>query len=304
MHRKKILITGAKGMLGNSFRNLIKSKYPDYLIDDRSKAELNVTDLTQVLSLAPNKYDYIIHCAALVNADFCEQNEMQSFNSIVVGTRNITALATRIKAKILFPQSFLIFDGTVNPVTENTDPSPLCVYGRHKYIAEQEILSTYEDALVVRMGGFFGGYEKDKNFVGKFTTHLIDLLNTGITKYAVGDRIWQPTFTDDIATNCLFLMESDSKGIYNMASHGKASFYDVALQCIKSIQLPNFDIEMANSTEINNFDRAIRPKRLILSNERLTNEKLDLQRSWEESLGEYLKHPFFMNKFRRFTNAS
>lgn len=305
MNHKKILITGAKGMLGHSFKHLIEAKYPDYQIDAKSKAELNVADLAQVLSLESTRYDYIIHCAALVNADFCEQNEELSFNNIVLGTRNISTLATKTGAKILFPQSFLIFDGTINPVTENTPPSPLCVYGKHKYQAEQEILSTHEDALVVRMGGFFGGYERDKNFVGKFISNLINLLNVGTSKYAVGNRIWQPTFTDDIAANCLLLMESDCKGIYNMASHGEASFYDVALQCVESLHLAGrFDIVRADSTQINNQDRATRPQRLILSNERLTTEKLDLQRSWQESLDDYLKHHFFVNKFRRFSYAS
>ena len=51
------------------------------------------------------------------------------------------------------------------PITEKTKPAPLCKYGKDKLLAEENILKNCNNPLIVRMGGFFGGYNKDKNFV-------------------------------------------------------------------------------------------------------------------------------------------
>ena len=75
------------------------------------------------------------------------------------------------------------------------------------------------------MGGFFGGEEKDTNFVGKITSHISKLIKQGEKKMEIGDRVWQPTFTNDIAYNSLILLANNKNGKYNMASHGSCSFF-------------------------------------------------------------------------------
>ena len=76
------------------------------------------------------KPDFIIHCAALVNADLCEKDKNKGKSNILNGTKNVINFAKINNSKIFYPQSFLIYNDTNNVVDENTNPKPLCEYGR------------------------------------------------------------------------------------------------------------------------------------------------------------------------------
>ena len=106
LNGKKILITGADGMLGSSFEEIIKKYIQNCDITSTSKKEMDVTDSKEVLSYVESKMDIIIHCAAKVNADFCEKYPKESFREIVSGTNNIISLAQKTNAKLFYPQSF------------------------------------------------------------------------------------------------------------------------------------------------------------------------------------------------------
>lgn len=289
MQQKRILITGAAGMLGSAFAEHLSAS--GHTVRALTHAALDVTNHEAVLGEADFKPEWIIHCAGIVNADFCEENKETCFLNHVGGTKNIIALAQSTGAKLFYPQSFLIFDGEENPIPETTVPHPLSVYGEAKWEAEQLIRKELPNALVVRMGGFFGGYEKDKNFVGKFAHFLKKSIEEHIAALPVGNRVWQPTYTKDLAKNSSLLLENEKAGVYHMASHGEASFFEVA-KAMTEILGVNNKISIASSTE-EYKEKAKRPVRAIFDNKRLREEGLDRMRSWREALEEYLSEEYF-----------
>lgn len=297
----KILVTGANGMLGRAYSETISLHHPNMELLNMGRDKLDVCDSSQVLALDIDSSDYIIHCAANVNADFCETHPKVCEQIQVEGTRNIAELAYRSGARILYPQSFLIFNGAHETITESTQPAPLSVYGRCKWQAEQELIAKVPTALVVRMGGFFGGDVADKNFVGKFIPHLYHLIKEGVSSYAVGERVWQPTYTVDLAKNSLGLLLMSKNGIYNMASHGEASFLQLARACVELLGVEHrISIEPASASTIDRTDTAKRPWRAKMDNRRLREEGLDRQRNWRDSLSEYLAQAYFQNMFQEF----
>jgi len=298
LNGKKILITGADGMLGSSFEEIIKKYIQNCDITSTSKKEMDVTDMKEVLSYAENKIDIIIHCAAKVNADFCEKYPKESFREIVSGTNNIISLAQKTNAKLFYPQSFLIFDGKSLPIDEGTAPNPLSKYGKDKLLAEKNVLANLSNSLIVRMGGFFGGYKKDKNFVGKIVPHISKLIQTGKETLEIGNRVWQPTYTNDLAYNCLVLLADDKNGVYNMASHGKASFYELTLKIISLLKIEReINIVPVSSSKFSKKENAKRPEIAIMDNKKLKQESIDFQRDWEHGLKEYLSHRYFRDMF-------
>lgn len=296
---KAVLITGAGGMLGSAFADLLRQNAPSCNLIGLSHKELDVTDLPAVLDLGKNNsFDVIIHCAAIVDADYCEEHEQDCFDVQVTGTKNIMTLAALSKAKFFYPQSFLIFGENDALVDEETIPGPLSVYGEYKLEAEKMLLKNYPDAIVVRMGGFFGGEEKDKNFVGKFVRHIAGLINNGQTQQEVGNRVWQPTYTIDLAYNSLVLIARNKNGIYNMASNSETSFYNLAKEIVKYLGLDSRIIILPEQGDsIKKSDIAVRPTKLVMQNKRLQSEMLDLQRNWKECLHQYLNNPYFKNLF-------
>lgn len=299
LRNKNLIITGAKGMLGRAFTEILNLYSPTTNVYAFSKNELNVTDKEKVLDCKKLKPDIIIHCAALVNADYCEENEQLAFKIIVSGTDNIIELAKSTGSKVFFPQSFLIFDGKELPITETSIPNPLCVYGRLKLQAENNLYKELPESLVVRMAGFFGGRELDKNFVGKIIPYFAQSIKEGNNSIEIGDRVWQPTYTNDLAYNSLVLLAKNKSGIYCMASHGKASFFELTSLIIRTLRIGDkITINKVSSVTVSKTEKARRPEIAIMNNGRLKKENLDRHRNWQESLIEYINQPYFLNLFK------
>jgi dTDP-4-dehydrorhamnose reductase len=299
LSNKKVMVTGADGMLGRAFRAELTKHYPLAKVFAFPHEALDVTDRQAVLKHTYESYDFIIHCAADVNADRCETFPDRCHQIQVQGTQNVLELAAATNSKVFYPQSFLIFSGGDTLIDENTLPDPKSVYGRCKLDAEKLILSVQPNALVVRMAGFFGGDEKDKNFVGKFTRHLVSLLNETKSTYPVGDRVWQPTYTEDLAKNSLLLLDRDMRGVWSMGSVGEASFYDLAKECVRLLGFDHrIEIIPAEKNKIQAEDVARRPERAVLSNQRLIESGFFLQRPWRNSLADYLARPWFQSLFK------
>ncbi len=294
---KTILVTGCEGMLGTAFTEILKN-LTDVNLEACARHHLDVTDCKRVLQYADIAPDIVIHCAAEVDAERCQKEPDECHKVQVEGTRNIVALSKTTGAKILYPQSFLIFDGSVMPILETTSPSPISIYGKYKLEAEHIVRGETDGSLVVRMAGFFGGEEKDKNFVGKFVRQIRRLIAKGVKSYEVGDRVWQPTYTNDLAFNSLLLLSRKKHGIYNMASHGSASFYELAQAILYDLRLNNLiSITPVTEAEVTGSELAPRPAIGMMENRRLISEKLDFQRPWREGLTDYLRRPYFQKMF-------
>jgi dTDP-4-dehydrorhamnose reductase len=297
---KTVIVTGADGMLGRAFVEAL-SGIPGLCVNALGHAQLDVTDREKVLGLVDVAPDFIVHCAADVDAERCESNPKRCWDVQVSGTGNVAELASSSGSKVLYPQSFLIFDGREVPIVEDTPPVPLSVYGRCKYEAEELLRSRVPGALVIRMGGFFGGDEKDKNFVGKFVRHLHHLIADDVRSFEVGDRVWQPTYTLDLAQNSLLLLAHSKEGIYNMACHGRASFHELAAACVEELGLGHrISIVPVSEAEVVDTERAHRPAIGVMENRRLQAEGLDRQRPWRQALAQYLSRPYFRSMFASF----
>lgn len=297
LNGKTILITGGDGMLGTAFREIITSYTDSVNIYSYGKQSFDVTNYEHVIKHSRLNPDIIIHCAAIVNADYCEENISEATNVKINGTQHIIELAKLCNSKVFYPQSFLIYDGKESHICEATKPNPLGIYGNLKYQSEQLLRNELENTLVVRMAGFFGGKEKDKNFVGKIIPHISKLIKAGEKKINIGDRVWQPTYTNDLAYNSLVLLANNKSGVYCMASHGEASFYDLTCQIMKILGISNFNIDKVLANSVAKDEKAKRPEKAIIENKRLQTEGLDRQRPWQESLEDYINQEYFKNFF-------
>ena len=296
---KKFMITGGNGMLGDAFLDQLNKNVENAIIYCFNKSQLNIANpesFNKYLNLNP---DFIIHCAGLVNADACEKNIQEGKINIVEGTKNVVNFAKKNNSKIFYPQSFLIYDGTNKNISEKTKPKPLSVYGNLKHEAENIILNSSLNALSVHMGGFFGGLEKDNNFVGKIIAHISKLIKNGKNSMEVGDRVWQPTFTKDLAYNSLLLLANNKVGKFCMSSHGSCSFFELTKKILEILGISEiFNILPISAKILAEKEIAIRPLSVIMKNDRLIKESLDRQRKWEISLKEYLSNQYFKNLFK------
>ena len=296
----RLLITGATGMLGTAFLGVLK----DWKCDLQNclflpKSRLNVAALDNFRPYYSFEPTHVLHCAGLVDADFSEEHPQLTHEIIEDGARNLEAFARSFDSTIFYPQTFLIFDGTEPIVDEHSSVLPLNVYGNAKYRAEQYLLEKSPNTLSGRLGGFFGGESIDKNFVGKISREIAQLISINSSHLEIGNRRWQPTYTHDIARNILLLLARTRTGIYNIACESDASFFDVTQSIVDTFSLEDrISISKVDYNLVERNDRATRPASVYLSTQKLDKEGLNLQRHWKESLAEYLGSDYFNNLFR------
>ena len=77
-----ILVTGAKGLLGNEMRIVTQNSKDNYIFTDVNQVEgveatyLDITDLNAIRKMeSENDAEVIVNCAAWTNVDVCETDE-------------------------------------------------------------------------------------------------------------------------------------------------------------------------------------------------------------------------------------
>jgi dTDP-4-dehydrorhamnose reductase len=302
---ESFLITGANGMLGTAFATQIKRFIPQAKICSIDKNGADVTKKEAVERLLVHKPTTIIHCAALVDADYCEQFPDEAHRSIVNGTENIVEFATKNAARVFYPQSFLIFDEPNKIIDEDTIPNAVHIYAKKKLEAEALVLNSSANNLSVRMAGFFGGEARDSNFVGAITRQFAKLISNKVANIEIGNRVWQPTYTNDLAANSLLLLAHQKSGIYHLASKGSVSFYELAKEIALILNIEDkIQISEIPADLIGKDEPARRPNSAIMQNSRALKEGLERQRNWQLSLAEYLNQPYFKDMFHEYSSHS
>ena len=294
MIKLPVLVTGGAGMLGSAFADQA-GRFAGFDLHVAPHAELDVRDADAVATWQDRVVGgWIVHCAGLVDVEGCAREPDFARQTIVEGTRNVAMLARDAGARLLYPQSFLIYDGRENPIREEEEPRPLSFYGELKYEAEQVVRDLTTDPLIIRMAGFFGGEAADKNFVGRIIPVMHAAILRGETSFNVGDRVWQPTWTEDLARNSLDLMARGSSGTYQMACEGHATFAELAHEIVAALGWSDrLAITPVSAQAVAQSELGRRPDVAILSCDRLTAEQVNGQQPWRAALHAYLAHEFF-----------
>ncbi len=242
---------------------------------------LDVTNLESVMSVVKkHNPKVILHLAAMTDLDLLEKNPSLAYFVNSVGTYNIALAARSIGAKVVFPSSTGVFDGTKkSPYTENDVPNPQNHYGHSKYIGEQIIRSMLDNYIIARSCWMFGGGPKnDKKFVAKIIAQLTRNEVTEIK--ALDDVKGSPTFGKDLVAAYKALIEKDARGIFHLTNKGVCTRFDVAKVIVETLK-PSLKIRAVDSTYFNL--PAVRVK-----NE-ASSSQVQLLRPWKDALKEYLE---------------
>jgi dTDP-4-dehydrorhamnose reductase len=286
-----ILITGANGVLAfpiikklskNNFQLILTDKVFDNSID--FVGNLKDNNFVEEL-IEKNSIDVIIHLAANTNVDLCEREKYVAYADNFLSTKN---LVDNIKTKeifFIFISTASVFDGEKEGgYSENDIPSPLNYYARTKLMAENYIQKKLKNYTITRLGWLIGHPRK----VNKFMKFALDKINEKPTEiFAVNDIKGSLTFATDFAEMLLKFLMNPTIGVFNFASRGKASRYEIL----------NFMIEYLNLKDSiklkpvpNSFFKLIapRPKNEILLTNKMDELALFSNDFWQNKLLDFL----------------
>jgi dTDP-4-dehydrorhamnose reductase len=273
----KILILGAKGMLGHELEKVFsdKDKYQLTLWD---REELDITDPKavdiKVKEVAP---EVIVNAAAYTAIDKAESEPeiVYKINGYAVGY--LATAAKELGALFIHFSTDYVFDGENRQGYREDEKikNPATVYGKSKKLAEQMIEDINPRHHIIRTQWLFGA--SGKNFIET----MLRIAGEGQDLKVVNDQFGSPTYAKDLAERVREMIEEDREsGIYHVVNSEVCSWYDFARKIFEMSGLQP-SIKPVTSEEF-----AAAAKRPTYS--MLINTKLPPLRPWEEALKAYL----------------
>lgn len=276
----KILITGAKGLLGTDLYRILTQEHEITGIDVE-QADITIPG-TILHYLGSNRFNLIIHCAAYTDVDGSENNSERAFLVNGIGTKHIAQYTQSISAELMYISTDFVFDGQKEkPYSETDVPNPINIYGKSKLEGEkylQELISQY---YIVRTSWLFGKH--GKNFVDT----ILAKANAGQNLRIVNDQFGSPTYSVDLAEAIKHLIKTHKYGIYHVSNSGICSWYEFACKILK-IKGLNSKVEVVPISSDELGRPAPRPKysKLASTKYELTTGKS--LRSWQDAVKEYI----------------
>jgi len=277
--RRRILVTGAGGMLGSDLVPVLAGAGHDVFA--RPRSDLDITKEKDVaLAFREIRPHVVVNCAAFTRVDDCESDP----GALEVNARGVHRLAEhslRHAAQLVQISTDFVFDGEKRePYCEEDAINPLSAYGRGKRQGEEAALRV-PSGLVVRSSWLFG--PAGWNFIEA----ILKQVEAGRRKLTVvNDQIGRPTATSDLSEAILALIEAGAVGIYHFANRGEVTWFDFAREILVLSERGDVEVEPTDSETLGRPAR--RPPYSVLDisrYERVTGRPV---RHHREALVEYL----------------
>lgn len=278
----RVLVTGAKGMLGSDLCPIFAQHH------EVRATDINDMDVRRPEAVSATFESFqphlVVHLAALTDVDFCEKQPDEAYRTNAVGTQLVALACRKSGAELVYLSTISVFDGDKpEAYTEFDVPNPRSHYSRAKYQGEVIIQSLLQRYYIVRAGWMFGGGTEDKKFVAK----IMELARSRPRLQIVDDKFGSPTYTRDISSAILELVKSGWYGVYHLVNTGvPASRYEVAKHILACAGITDCELTPVSSACFPLS--APRPRMEAGRNLRVELLGLNLMRPWPRALEEYV----------------
>ena len=270
---KKVLVTGAKGMLGQDLCPILEDN--GYEVVETDVDNLDITNEEMVSEVLKRENpDIVVHCAAYTNVDKAENEQELAKKINVKGTENIASACKNINATMVLISTDYVFDGNKKTkyLPEDT-PNPINVYGQTKFEAEKVVQKICDKYYIVRTSWLYGHHGKN------FVETMINLAQNNQQIKVVNNQIGCPTWTVELSQAlCDLLEEQPDYGTYHICGSGETSWYDFAKEIFKYTKI---NVNLSPCTDKEYKTVAKRPLYSVLENNGICE-------NWKKSLKSYI----------------
>ncbi len=278
---KKVLITGASGMLGSNLLSLLGYKNLIGCSND-----FDITSLEIVTAkLNQEKPEIIIHAAAYTDVEACEADMDKAYKVNTIGTQNLVNYCIDKDLLFIYISSTGIYGERKNVAyTEFDIVKPTTVHHKSKYEGEKVVQNHLNKYLILRTSWLYGGkITHNKNFVYK---RFLEAKSKNII-YADSSQIGNPTYVVDFVTQIETLINNKQYGIFNCVNKAvSVTRYDYVKKIVEL-----FDLKCRVAIAPDGMFSRTAP---VSKNESAINYKLSLldlniMEDWEKSLDKYIQ---------------
>lgn len=282
-------------MLGSVLFDEYQNRHTVYGVDKEVVNKMNhiradITNYDSMEKIIMNiRPDVIINCAALIDIKRCEEEKELAMLVNAKAAGNLSYLAEKYRARIIYISSNMVFDGTKKVPYREYDPvKPANNYAASKIAGENETIKYCRKHIIIRTNIF--GWKP-----GSFGHWLYDSITTNkcINLYS------------DLYFNCLYVgdmvkpienMFTAHPGIYHITSRDSMSKYEfgnVLIKLLGEYNLINKNIKHVKYKD-HNHDKIKRPYRAVLNCDKY-EENFGRLPTMQETAYRFLSHcPYFM----------
>lgn len=270
----KVLVTGAKGMLGQDLCPMLEDD--GYEVIETDADSMDITDSGKVLAVfEAQKPDFVIHCAAYTNVDKAEEDFDTALLINEKGTENVAIAAAKADIPMVYIGTDYVFDGNAKiPYKPGDKTNPVDNYGLAKLKGEEAVQKHCKKYYITRTSWLYGHHGKN------FVETMIALSKKMPEVRVVDDQIGCPTWTVALADAIIGLLDEEAEyGIYHICGSGKTSWYGFTKEIFKlaGIKTPVLPVTTAE------FPRpAKRPAYSVMENDGICPD-------WKVSLKQYME---------------
>lgn len=261
--RKKILITGSNGLLGQKLVQKLKSNQTEFDLIATAKGQnrisdqkgyiyesLDITDRREVKSVL-DKYqpDTIIHTAAMTNVDACETEKEACRKLNVNAVSYLIQEAEKYQSHFIHLSTDFIFDGKNGPYKEEDEPNPLSFYGQSKLDAETIVRNSNTKWSIARTIIIYGIVEDMSR------SNIVLWAKSALEKKQkltiVNDQFRTPVLAEDLADGCIEIAKRGAEGIYHLGGKDLMSIVELVRRVADYYNLDKSYIVEISSESLN-----------------------------------------------------
>jgi len=235
MPTRRVLVTGAAGLLGGRVAALLAERFEVSAACHRSAPPPGVAtvdlDLLDAASLASAldraRPDAVVHCAAEGNVDRCEREPGRAERLNAEATAELARACRGRGLRLVALSTDLVFAGERPFVNEDDAPGPLQVYGRTKLAGEEAVLAEARDAAVLRVALVAGRGHGAK---GTSTESVAWALRAGRPVRLYTDQVRTPVDSFSVADAVARALERPVSGRFHLGGPERVTRFELGLR--------------------------------------------------------------------------
>ena len=239
--KKRILLTGSNGLLGQKLVDLLTQTADVDLIatargDNRSPytagysyQPMDITDRQQVMEvICSTRPDVVIHTAAMTDVDKCELQKDDCWAQNVTATESLVEACRETGAILVHVSTDFIFDGTAGPYDETAEGNPISFYGWSKLAAESVVRHSGISWAIARTVLVYGiAHDMSRSNIILWVKKSLE---DGKNIKVVTDQWRSPTLAEDLAKGCYLIADQRAEGIFNISGKEVLTPYEMAIK--------------------------------------------------------------------------
>jgi dTDP-4-dehydrorhamnose reductase len=286
--RRRILLTGGSGQIGWELRRAL-APLGEVVAPGRGELDLCRPETLReaVRHLAPA---LVVNAAAHTAVDAAESEPEAAHAANAVAPGVLAQEAAHAGALLVHYSTDYVFDGSAEaPYAEDDATGPLGVYGRTKLDGERAVRAAGGPHLIFRTAWVYGA--RGRNFLRTILRLAAERDELRVVDDQHGAPTWSRMVAEGTAavlSRCVsadgFRLPEGTGGTYHMSAAGETTWCGFARRIVESVPSAGREVRVAAVSSGEYPTLARRPRRSVLSCQRLASEFGIALPPWEEQL--------------------